>query len=116
MVEEEFSKVGRISGGPHQRRVGIWVLQATAMPSILVETGFITNPQEEDYLNSESGQEEIAQCITKALGNYIAWVQKKQPASVNSTGDLPKQPARDTGSAYSMLQGIEQQEKRKISK
>ena len=60
MVEEEFSKVGRISGGPHQRQTGIWVLQATAMPSILVETGFITNPQEEDYLNSDAGQTETA--------------------------------------------------------
>lgn len=78
MVEEQFSKVGRISGGPKQRQVGIWVLQATAMPSILVETGFITNPQEEAYLNSENGQLEIAGCITKAVHNYISWLEKKQ--------------------------------------
>ena len=78
MVEEEFSKVGRISGGPRQRQVGIWVLQATAMPSILVETGFITNPQEEAYLNSDRGQLEISNCITKAVHKYIEWLEKKQ--------------------------------------
>jgi N-acetylmuramoyl-L-alanine amidase len=87
MVEEEFSKVGRISGGPKQRQVGIWVLQATAMPSILVETGFITNPDEERYLNSESGQTELASCITKAIGSYIKWLEKKQ--SGNKSVSLP---------------------------
>ena len=78
MVEEEFAKVGRVSGGSKQRQVGIWVLQATAMPSILVETGFITNPQEEAYLNSEEGQKEIATCVTAALKNYIKYLEKKQ--------------------------------------
>jgi N-acetylmuramoyl-L-alanine amidase len=69
-VEEEFKKVGRISRQAQQRQVGIWVLQAVAMPSILVETGFISNPAEEDYLNSEKGQNEIARCITEALKRY----------------------------------------------
>jgi len=81
MVEEQFSKVGRISGGPMQRQVGIWVLQATAMPSILVETGFITNPDEEKYLNSEDGQFELADCITRAVGNYMKWLEKRQNAN-----------------------------------
>ncbi len=84
MVEEQFGNVGRISGGSKQRQVGIWVLQATAMPSILVETGFITNPDEEKYLNSESGQTELTDCISKALGNYIKWLEKKQ-----SSGNAP---------------------------
>lgn len=92
LVEQEFTKVGRISGGPKQRQVGIWVLQATAMPSILVETGFITNPDEERYLNSESGQAELAECITKAVGNYMKWLEKKQSAGspsvlLTGTGD-----------------------------
>lgn len=69
-VEEEFRKVGRISRQAQQRQVGIWVLQAVAMPSILVETGFISNPQEEDYLNSDRGQNEIARCIVQALKRY----------------------------------------------
>lgn len=69
-VEEEFKKVGRISRQAQQRQVGIWVLQAVAMPSILVETGFITNPQEEIYINSEKGQNEIVDCIVTALKLY----------------------------------------------
>jgi N-acetylmuramoyl-L-alanine amidase len=69
-VEEEFKKVGRISRQAQQRQVGIWVLQAVAMPSVLVETGFITNPQEEAYINSEKGQNEIADCIVNALQKY----------------------------------------------
>jgi N-acetylmuramoyl-L-alanine amidase len=69
-VEEEFKKVGRISRQAQQRQVGIWVLQAVAMPSILVETGFISNPQEEDYLNSDKGQNEIVRCIVQALKRY----------------------------------------------
>lgn len=69
-VEQEFKKVGRVSREAQQRQVGIWVLQAVAMPSILVETGFISNPSEEDYINSESGQNEIARCIVQALKRY----------------------------------------------
>ncbi len=69
-VEEEFKKVGRISRQAQQRQVGIWVLQAVAMPSVLVETGFISNPEEEDYLNSDDGQKEIVGCIVQALKRY----------------------------------------------
>lgn len=87
MVEQQFSSVGRVSGGSRQRQVGIWVLQATAMPSILVETGFITNPQEEAYLNSEDGQRELSSSITAALHTYVAWLEKKQtPVSVFADG------------------------------
>lgn len=71
LIEDEFSGVGRISRGARQRdEKGIWVLQATAMPSVLVELGFISNPEEEDYLNSASGQQEAASCIFKAIKRY----------------------------------------------
>lgn len=69
-VEDELDKVGRIVNGARQRQVGIWVLQATAMPSILVETGYISTPSDEDYLNSVSGQQEICDCIAKAVQHY----------------------------------------------
>lgn len=74
-VEEEFVKVGRISRQAQQRQKGIWVLQAVAMPSILVETGFISNPQEEAYLTSDKGQKEIVQCIVQALKRYKVSLQ-----------------------------------------
>ena len=74
-------KEGRFSRGVKQRNdKGIWVLQATGMPSVLVETGFISDKDEEEYLDSERGQNEIVSNITDALANYIA-SKEKAPAS-----------------------------------
>ncbi|MER3499159.1 MAG: N-acetylmuramoyl-L-alanine amidase [Chitinophagaceae bacterium] len=111
-VEEEFAKAGRTSRGQHQRQVGIWVLQATAMPSVLVETGYITNREEEDYLNSKQGQEEIARCITNAVGNYIKWLEQQQQFG-NSTQN--NQPAK-TRDARAFLEMVENKEKMRSSK
>ncbi len=81
-LEDEYVKQGRISRGVKQRDdEGIWVLQATAMPSILTETGFITNPDEEDYLNSDSGQSEVADAITRAVMRYKNFIEN--PAGTN---------------------------------
>src|SRR5688572_1421192 len=109
MVEEEFAKVGRASRGQKQRQVGIWVLQATAMPSVLVETGYITNREEEDYLNSKDGQDEIARCISSALKNYIGWLEKQQAPSESQT----KVPATSSNEALTFLEAIEQQEQKR---
>jgi len=49
---------------------GILVLAHSAMPAVLVETGYINNPSEEKYLNSEDGQNEIASSIVKAIKIY----------------------------------------------
>jgi N-acetylmuramoyl-L-alanine amidase len=70
MVNEEIEKTGRPSLGVNQRQKGIWVLQATNMPAILVETGFINNPEDEAYLNSEKGQQELAEAISAAVMRY----------------------------------------------
>lgn len=78
-VEDEFKKSGRYSWGAMQRNEkGIWVLQATNMPSILVETGFISDPKEENYLSSEDGQQEVAQCIVNAVQRYKDNLEMKQ--------------------------------------
>ncbi len=78
LVNEEVDKTGRHALGVNQRQVGIWVLQATNMPAILVETGFINNPEDERYLNSEKGQQELAEAITAAVIRY-----KKQVEGIN---------------------------------
>jgi len=70
-VQDEIAKTDRKNWGVWQRDwEGIWVLQATAMPSILVETGFICTPSEEAYLNSENGQNELTDCIYNAVIRY----------------------------------------------
>lgn len=86
-VENEFSKVGRIVNGAKQRQVGIWVLQATAMPSILVETGYMSNKEDEDYLNSVDGQQEICDCITRAVQHYRTSLETNSFPAVNSNAD-----------------------------
>ena len=69
-VNEEVEKTNRPALGVSQRQKGIWVLQATNMPAILIETGFINNPKDEEYLNSESGQQEMASTIADAIVRY----------------------------------------------
>ncbi|HEY0246324.1 MAG TPA: N-acetylmuramoyl-L-alanine amidase [Mucilaginibacter sp.] len=49
---------------------GVLVLAHSAMPAVLVETGYINNATEEDYLNSNDGQEEIVQSIIRAIKTY----------------------------------------------
>ncbi len=75
LVEDEFVKAGRHSDGVMQRDEGIRVLQATGMPSVLIETGFLTNKEEEEYLNSEEGQDEIVRDIINALKRYKATLE-----------------------------------------
>lgn len=86
LVNEEVDKTGREALGINQRQVGIWVLQATNMPSILVETGFITNYDDERYLNSEKGQQEMAEAITNAVKRYKEQMENPKVAA----------PAKDT--------------------
>ena len=83
-VNDEVENTGRQALGVNQRQKGIWVLQATNMPAILVETGFINNPEDEVYINSEKGQQELAEAITKAVKRY-----KVQVESLNNTASPP---------------------------
>lgn len=76
MVEEEFVNAGRFSRGVKQRQKGIWVLQATAMPSILIELGFLSQQEEEAFLMSDAGQRTMAESIAKAISRYKELVEK----------------------------------------
>lgn len=81
MIEKEFAATGRVSRGVKQRNdTGIWVLQATNMPSILVEIGFISNKEEEEYLNSDKGQDEIVEDIVAALKGYKEKLESRSVA------------------------------------
>lgn len=70
LVEEEFQRAGRKTWGVKQRDKGIHVLEATGMPSVLIETGYLSNKEEEEYLNSEAGQNEVVRNILDALRRY----------------------------------------------
>ena len=69
LVQKEFRHTcKRADRGVHQ--AGFLVLKASAMPSILVELGFISNPEEERYLNSEAGSTTLANGIFRAFLSY----------------------------------------------
>lgn len=84
-VEDEFVKQGRVSRGVKQRdEKGIWVLQAVAMPAILVEMGFLSNDEEAQYIASEQGQQEIADAIARSVKRYKYSLDNK--AGIKTSG------------------------------
>ena len=86
-IEDEFKTLKRYDRGVKQ--AGFLVLWKTAMPSVLTELGFISNPDEEQYLKSETGQTEIATSIYNAFAKYKSQYD-------NSPVYLEKIPARLT--------------------
>jgi N-acetylmuramoyl-L-alanine amidase len=69
LINTEFvDHDGRHSDGIREQ--GVLVLCHSAMPAVLIEMGYINNPDDEAYLNSESGQDEIVASIVRAIANY----------------------------------------------
>ncbi len=69
LMQKQFRQTcKRADRGVHQ--AGFLVLKASAMPSILIELGFISTPEEERYLNSEEGAGSMAKGIYRAFLNY----------------------------------------------
>lgn len=71
---------GRNSRGVKQ--AGFVVLKETAMPSVLVEAGFLSNTQEEAFLNTEAGQQQVADALLLALAEYKQGVEGGQVAQI----------------------------------
>ena len=67
-IQKQFRSHKRIDRGVHQ--AGFLVLRATSMPSVLVELGYISNPNEESYLLSEGGTSTLANSIYSAFLTY----------------------------------------------
>ena len=79
LVQKQFRHTcKRVDRGVHQ--AGFLVLKASAMPSILVELGFISTPEEERYLNTEAGTS------TLAKGIYRAFLTYKREQEIRLTG------------------------------
>ncbi len=73
-IQSQFAAQGRPNLGVKQ--MGLEVLAGSAMPGVLIEIGFINNPAEEAYLNSEKGQYEVALAIYKGIKAYKAEVER----------------------------------------
>jgi len=68
-VQSQFKdRAGRKDRGVKQ--AGFWVLYKTTMPGILIELGFLSNPTEEKFLNSEDGRAYMASAIYRAFKEY----------------------------------------------
>lgn len=80
-IEKEFqTKVKRSSRGVKQNI--FWVLHRSVMPSVLVETGFLTNNEEGRFLNSTAGQDKMAKALARAVTNYKNSIQANQSIEI----------------------------------
>lgn len=78
MQREVCKATGRANGGPHQNNLA--VLRLTSMPAILLELGFITTPDEEAFLNTDSALDAYTRGILNA---FIIYKNKYGNADIN---------------------------------
>lgn len=92
LVENNFvNKDKRSSRGVFQKN--LHVLRMNAMPSVLIETGFINHPEESHYLASDKGQSEIAESIYNAVIDYKKAVDRKSGYIASTKKPEPEKPA-----------------------
>ncbi len=95
-IQRQFRQTaGRTDKGVHQ--AGFLVLRETSMPSVLIELGYITNPSEEAYLQSDNGSSSLARSIYEAFLRYRqqrGYSADKAVAQAEKDSDEPQpQPA-----------------------
>ena len=73
------------------KQAGFLVLRNTYMPSVLIETGFLTNKTEGKYLNSTKGQNEISSSVSKAILKYLRNLDNKRVELNIDTKSLKKE-------------------------
>ncbi len=78
-INEEFAAQGRVTEGLRQQ--SLQVLASSAMPGVLVEIGYLNNVEEENYLNTEEGQDQVAKAIFNAI-KYYKEVAEKAPVKI----------------------------------
>ena len=91
-TQDEFISSKRYNRGVRQEN--FWVLHQTKMPSVLIELGFISNPNEERFLLSDEGQNTMANSIYKAFAKYKHEYDKKNVAANTNiaTTETPQPP------------------------
>ena len=77
------------------RQAGFLVLNATSMPSILVELGYISHAEEAKYLASANGQKKMSRCISQAFDKYYADLKKGSTGTtIAEAAPLPQTTAK----------------------
>ena len=72
------------------RQAGFLVLRATSMPSVLIELGFISNKEEEKYLNDSDNQAKVCKAIYQAFANYKHDIDKRNGKAEEVEGQKAK--------------------------
>ena len=116
-VQEEFKKLGRYDRGVKQ--AGFLVLWKTTMPSVLIETGFLTNSQEEIFLANAENQDKMAESMLGAFKKYKTQLEGvntakepvKKESEPESVDKKEKEPEKNTSDITFMIQ-IETSEKK----
>jgi N-acetylmuramoyl-L-alanine amidase len=96
-VQDQFrTRVGRKDRGVKQ--AGYYVISFTNMPSVLVELGFLTNAEEEDFLHSEDGKTYMASAIYRAFKEFkekedIRRGKREAEAAARNEAQKPKEEA-----------------------
>src|SRR5690606_10682056 len=73
-IHDEHVKLGRVDRGMQEQSLA--VLARAGMPAVLTEIGFLSNPNEETYMLSAKGQEEIVNNLVKAIQSYKKHVER----------------------------------------
>jgi N-acetylmuramoyl-L-alanine amidase len=81
-LQKEFKRLGRYDRGVKQ--AGFLVLYKTTMPSVLIETGFLTNPNEEKFLGDVEGQQKMASAMFTAFEQYKNELEGVSSKTTNS--------------------------------
>ena len=89
-LQKEFKKFGRYDRGVKQ--AGFLVLYKTTMPSVLIETGFLTNSNEEKFLGNTTGQSNMAVLMFNAFENYRNQIENKIADKIEEKDILLKEP------------------------
>lgn len=90
--EQMVERVGMNNRGV--RQAGFIVLYKTAMPSVLVEVGYLSNPTEEKFLVSSKGQDYIASAIFRAFKSYKENLTSSLSTSQGENPSATTQPVR----------------------
>jgi N-acetylmuramoyl-L-alanine amidase len=88
-VEDGFADLGKEIRHGGVKQAPFMVLHKAYMPRVLIETGFISNPTEGSLLDSEEGQNEIAQAIANAIVSY-----KREYFGTDNTDNISEKPSR----------------------
>ncbi|MBQ0015739.1 MAG: N-acetylmuramoyl-L-alanine amidase [Bacteroidales bacterium] len=70
------------------KQAELFVIYKTAMPSVLTEIGFISNPSEEAFLCTEEGKKKIALCLYNAFALYKAREEGSQPKILQTSSPM----------------------------